>query len=241
MKTKLFFLLVGVSVLSTYNTYADEAMFEPDTEWHYLETNMQNGEKSQRTFSIQENHVNGVVYQNIQGVLLRSEGAKIWCLIDSADQQVEQLLYNFDLQVGDSIRTIDAGTYNPEAPHLYAKVTHVENITLSDGRAARQISYDNRSDDIEHIGNVKGILGAANNTILPRGIFQEFVCCSRNEYLLYETEKGACDNLDTFPDSQDTEQIVESSKKQVSKCIKEGRMFITHEKKIYTTTGQTVK
>ena len=130
--------------------------------------------------------------------LFRSSGAKVWCALDSAGTLVERLVYDFDLQVGDSI-SITVGNENgiwlvPEEDPTYAKVTNVEYIKLADGRMARRISYDYRSDDIEHIGSVKGILAPLSYPGHPDS-WSSLLCCTRSDFLLYEAESGACDTF----------------------------------------------
>ena len=59
---------------------------------------------------------------------------------------------------------------------------------------ARRISYDYRSDDIEHIGSVKGILAPLSYPGHPDS-WSSLLCCTRSDFLLYEAESGACDTF----------------------------------------------
>ena len=176
-------------------------MFPPDTRWHYV-LNILTGEPEPiiKYYSIEpiDTLINNTRYQKIQNALFRSSGAKVWCALDSVGTLVERLVYDFDLQVGDSI-SITVGNENgiwlvPEEDPTYAKVTNVEYIKLADGRMARRISYDYRSDDIEHIGSVKGILAPLSYPGHPDS-WSSLLCCTRSDFLLYEAESGACDTF----------------------------------------------
>ncbi len=176
-------------------------MFPSDTRWHYV-LNILTGEPEPiiKYYSIEpiDTLINNTRYQKIQNALFRSSGAKVWCALDSAGTLVERLVYDFDLQVGDSI-SITVGNENgiwlvPEKDPTYAKVTNVEYIKLADGRMARRLSYDYRSDDIEHIGSVKGILAPLSYPGHPDS-WSLLLCCTRSDFLLYEAKSGACDTF----------------------------------------------
>ena len=183
------------------NNNPSQPMFPSDTRWHYV-LNILTGEPEPiiKYYSIEpiDTLINNTRYQKIQNALFRSSGAKVWCALDSAGTLVERLVYDFDLQVGDSI-SITVGNENgiwlvPEEDPTYAKVTNVEYIKLADGRMARRISYDYRSDDIEHIGSVKGILAPLSYPGHPDS-WSSLLCCTRSDFLLYEAESGACDTF----------------------------------------------
>ncbi|MBQ7631880.1 MAG: hypothetical protein IJS82_03880 [Paludibacteraceae bacterium] len=209
-------------------------MFSPDTEWHYRITDSIMGTTTEYTATMRDSMVNGIVYQEIYGGLLRTEDTKVWCVIDSLGTPVEQLLYDFDMQVGDSIRTLHFAEYDPYDPPYYAKVTKVETIMLSDGRQARRISYDGRSDDIEHIGNVNGIFGATIQVLPPDGVHSDFICCTRGDYLLYEIIEGECDNITAV------ENVISDSP-SATKIYHEDQILIKSGEKVYTLQGQEVK
>lgn len=178
---------------------APDAMFPPETRWNYKHTEMYGGPDDNYVFTLQpmDTIIGNTRYQQIGSFLFRSKGAKVWCAVDSMGTFVERLVYDFDLQVGDSIRAIygydeeSAGT-NPQ----YAKVTSVEQTYLADGRYARRISYDGfRPDDIEHIGSIEGILTPLNIPVPTCGCSDQFRCCTKSDYLLYEVAQGACDTF----------------------------------------------
>lgn len=82
-------------------------------------------------------------------------------------EKKEILLYDFSMQVGDSIAQL-ADPYLG-IPTRFAKVSKTEIIKLADGRNARRIEYEQkypgpRNSDIEFVGNEQcGILGPLNN------------------------------------------------------------------------------
>lgn len=178
-----------------------EPMFTSDTEWHYKSYDMfayTDYTPTLSSISLVDTLINNIPYQKIGGILFRTKGTKVWCTMDSLGTPVERLVYDFGLQVGDSIRNVyyDEEFWMEQEYIRYAKVTSVEYITLSDGRSARRISYDNyRPDDIEHIGSVEGILFPLNFPVAECGCGDAFKCCTRNDFLLYEVSTGACDDF----------------------------------------------
>lgn len=114
-------IVIGIFVLCVHALYANEPMFSYDTEWHYRITDCFSDTTTQYTATVHDSLFNGKVYQEIYGGLLRTEGAKVWCLIDSLGMKVEQLLYDFDMQVGDSIRTLYFPEYDPYEPPIMPK------------------------------------------------------------------------------------------------------------------------
>ena len=237
MKRLFIILLLG----SICSLYAREPMFTPDTEWHYRHSEMFGGASDQYTYTLRmkDTLLNGIPYQVIGIMLLRSEGAKVWCVVDSMGESVENLLYDFDLQVGDSIRTIYA-EINPEEPPCFAKVTNVDTIILSDGRQARRIRYDGREDDIEHVGNITGIFDAIVFEQPTNGIVETFVCCTRGDNLLYERNEGDCER---WYNAEGTDAIYNVSElpSSVTKFLHNGQVLILRGNRTYTVTGQEVK
>ena len=225
-------------------------MFPSDTRWHYEHWEMYGGPNDNYNFTIQPADIiiNNTRYQQISGFLFRSSGAKVWCALDSAGTLVERLVYDFDLQVGDSIPTYYGSIYEVfEDPydHSYAKVTNVEHIYLADGRPARRISYDYRPDDIEHIGSVEGILAPLNLPIPTCGCADHFRCCTYAGTLLYEVAKGACDTF--FVNLQPTDTIPlyirDDSGTSTVDPVDPNQIYATHtgnELAIHNNTGANV-
>lgn len=223
----------GEGDCKTVHNYFD-TFFAANTQWNYRVTDHFAQTTTKKSYTLKDSVVDGRMYQCTQGVLLRTDEAKVWCLVDSMDKRIEKLLYDFDLQVNDSIGTVYTN-YASNEPCVFAKVTEVKNITLSDGRVARRISYDNREDDIEFVGSTLGLIAPANIPVVPNGIIEEFVCCTSGDYVLFEIAPSECDalvsdivNITTQPAS-------------ASKFLREGQMYILRDGKTYTITGQEVK
>ena len=230
MKRLLFIFFTAF----TSSAFAAPPFFAIGTQWNYRVTDHFAQTTTKKSYTLKDSVVDGRMYQCMQGLLLRTDGAKVWCLVDSLDKQIEKLMYDFDLQVGDSIGTIYK-EYNPDGSYMFAKVTEVKTITLSDGRVARRISYDNRADDIEFVGSTLGILAPANIPIAPNGIIEEFVCCTEGDYILFEVSSGECNALVSSTDN------ITSHPASATKLLHDGQMYIEHDGQTYSVTGQEVK
>ena len=230
MKRLLFFFLTAF----TSSAFAAPPFFAIGTQWNYRVTDHFAQTTTNKSYALKDSVVDGRMYQCTQGVLLRTDEAKVWCLVDSMDKRIEKLMYDFDLQVGDSIGTIYK-EYNPDGSYMFAKVTEVKNITLSDGRVARRISYDSRADDIEFVGSTLGLIAPANIPIAPNGIIEEFVCCTEGDYILFEVSSGECNALVSSTDN------ITSHPASATKLLRNGQLFILRDGKTYSVTGQEVK
>ena len=108
---------------------------------------------------------------------LRENNGKIYCYteninsLDHSDEYADVLLYDFNLNVGDTI----ANSYY-EGQGI-SKVTSIEKISLYDGRTAKRINYDQRPCDIEYVGSVKGLLSHLSGNLASPSILKEFLCC----------------------------------------------------------------
>ena len=223
----------GEGDCKTVHNYFD-TFFAANTQWNYRVTDHFAQTTTKKSYTLKDSVVDGRMYQCMQGVLLRTEQAKVWCLVDSMDTQTEKLLYDFDLQVDDSIATVYK-EYSPDNPNWFAKVTEVKTITLLDGRTARRISYDSRADDIEFVGSTLGLIAPANIPIAPNGIVEDFVCCTERDYVLYETAQGACDELVSSINNHASRSASDR------KFLRVGQLFIKHNGKTYDVTGKEVK
>ena len=110
--------------------------------------------------------INGKTYRLVKNYYpMRQTKDCIYMYDYSAKKEV--LLYDFSLQVGESIEQL--GDPFMGIPARYAKVSKTEIITLADGRKARRIEYEQtypapRDPDIEFVGNErKGLLGPLDN------------------------------------------------------------------------------
>lgn len=233
-------LLCGVLVCIVSFVHANEPMFHPDTEWNYRVTNVLNGTITKQTYGIRDSIVNGIKYQETHSILLRSTGAKVWCVVDSVGKPIERLLYDFDMQVGDSIGQIFFEN-EEDTPVAYYKVSNVKTIILPDGRLARQLSYENnnRPDDIEYIGNSQGLFRVISFPFPTDGTIIDFICCTLNGVVLYETAPNECDKLKNaeLTEVKNTSTNVHCDKK----ILRNGQVEIQSSKKTYTLHGMEVK
>ena len=232
--------ICGIIVCIISIVHAGEPMFLPGTEWNYVVKHVDDGPLARRTYGIRDTIVNGVEYQWICYHLMRSEGAKVWCVVDSMGHQVERLLYDFDMQVGDSIHQVYEHYDNLEfcCPDWIYTVTCVNTISLPDGRTARRLSYDSRPDDIEYVGSISGLLGPMVLTLPTNGIIEDFICCTRDGVVLYETGPNECDKLMNMVFTEEHTPV------QVSfdgKLLRDGQLFIQHGVKTYNALGVPVK
>lgn len=233
-------IFIGILLACVCSAYAEEPMFAPDTEWNHVIKPAYGGGGpiAKRTYGIRDTVVNGITYQWVRWKLLRSEGAKVWCVVDSMGKQVERLLYDFDLQAGDSIRHVFE-RYDELQPIYYSKVTHVESITLPDGRSARRLSYDSRPDDIEHVGSVLGLLEIASFDVEINGTVENFVCCTRGDNVLYETEQDDCDKLKNMIFTETEHTLTEPF--TATKFLRDGQLFINHNGNTYNAHGVRIR
>lgn len=149
--------------------------------------------------------INDKTYRNIVDgdfiAPIRQEGKKIYVHLNDKDF----LLYDFGLEVGDSIPAYGGYGYDPnnELPEIEVdRVVRIDSVTLLDGRKAKVFFYEYRSPDIEYVGDeefgvLNPIFGEQACTCLDRG---QSMCCSLNGKPIY----GACGNLhendvDTIP------------------------------------------
>ena len=221
---------------------ASEPMFLPATEWNYVVKHVDEGPLARRTYGIRDTIVNGIGYQWICYHLVRFEGAKVWCVVDSMGNQVERLLYDFDMQVGDSIHQVYEHYDNLEfcCPDWIYTVSCVDTISLPDGRTARRLSYDNDSRlDIEFIGSTWGLLGPMVLTLPTNGIIEDFVCCTRDDVVLYETGPNECDKLKNMIFTK--EENIPASDSFAGKLLHDGQLLIEHGNKTYNALGVPVK
>ncbi|MBQ9439540.1 MAG: hypothetical protein IJU35_02960 [Paludibacteraceae bacterium] len=139
-----------------------------------------------------ETEIDGLVYKNIGTHLVRVEGKKVYVRINSSQLSEELLLYDFGLNIGDSIKANYVGWYNaPE--ERWHKVVAVDNILLLNGTLARQLKYDDNMTDIEYIGTSSGDFFRAISALGP--IYEgsvSYLCCSVGDELLYEFTPHGC-------------------------------------------------
>ncbi len=150
-------------------------------------------------------------YDEYWSLWLREENNKI--LVYSAAQKKDLVLYDFTLNVGDSLLRLYVDEelssivdyYKYEADWEYTKplfVTEVSTITLLDGKEYKKWTFDNGMEYVEGIGSF-GTSYAWNDfyQLIANGpqysdVFsQHLVCASRNGKLLYQMDDAEMEQL----------------------------------------------
>ncbi len=162
--------------------------------------------------------INGKTYHNVRlynakeqqvlSIPITAEGKKIYAHIYDRDI----LLYDFGLEVGDSImhyRSINLEDGIPEDLRFdpdssYIHVTMIDSITLLDGRRAKCLHYKDRRyqeeyyirADIEYVGCSYGGLFSIIDVPLLTTCGSNACCCTLNGELIYEDYVGVCALMD---------------------------------------------
>ncbi len=156
--------------------------------------------------------INGKKYHNVKYLEapwlvfpLTADGKKIYAHIYDRDI----LLYDFGLEVGDSILHYQNIRFDADAPEdlrfgsdsAYIYVSEVDSITLLDGRRAKRLHYRRYQDehyrsDIEYIGCANGGLFSIIDVPLQTTCGGNWCCCSLNGEPIYEEYPGLCEEMD---------------------------------------------
>lgn len=183
------------------------------------------------------------------GALRFTEDKKVHIYYDNT----EYLLYDFDVQVGDTLEIfagIDYYNFHKTYPHIVTSVN-----TLDDGRlqvlldAIVRDEYANEEEKfsktwIEGIGSVDGIIH--NNAIVGVGGNGKtaLLCAYHNDECRYTTDNPAYVPLGCIYNEGDDINAVEDicvSAPSVQKIIKDGQLFILRDGKVYNAMGVEVK
>lgn len=197
--------------------------------------------------------INGKKYHNVKYLEvpwlvfpLTADGKKIYAHIYGRDI----LLYDFGLEVGDSILHYQNIRFDADAPEdlrfgsdsAYIYVSEVDSITLLDGRRAKRLHYRRYQDehyrsDIEYIGCAKGGLFSIIDVPQQTTCGSNVCCCSLNGELVYEDYAGLCEEMDIHA----TIPIVQQKTLSASKNLHNGQLLIRRDEKTYTVHGIEVK
>ena len=184
-----------------------------------------------------------------RGALRFTEDKKVYIYYDNT----EYLLYDFDVQIGDTL-DVFAGIYFYDFHKTYPHV--VTNVNkLDDGRlqvlldAIVRDEYLNQEKKfpktwIEGVGSVDGIIH--NNAII--GVEGKgktaLLCAYHNDECRYTTDNPAYVPLGCIYNEGDDINAVEDicvSAPSVQKIIKDGQLFILRDGKVYNAMGVEVK
>ena len=200
-------------------------------------------------------------YDEYCSLWLREENNKI--LVYSAAQKKDLVLYDFTLNVGDSLprlyvdyelsSVVDYFKY--EADWEYTKplfVTEVSTITLLDGKEYKKWTFDNGIEYVEGIGSF-GTSYAWNDfyQLITNGPLysdvhsQHLVCISKNGQLLYKMDDAEMEQLETeclcdgyIDTSVETNTTLNGD---TQKFIHNNHLLILRDGKTYNVMGIEVK
>ena len=152
-------------------------------------------------------------YDEYWSLWLREENNKI--LVYSAAQKKDLVLYDFTLNVGDSLPRLYVDEelssivdyFKYEADWEYTKplfVTEVSTITLLDGKEYKKWTFDNGMEYVEGIGSFGTSYAwndfyqlIANGPLYSDVFSQHLVCASKNGQLLYKMDDAEMEQLET--------------------------------------------
>ena len=196
-------------------------------------------------------------YDEYWSLWLREENNKI--LVYSAAQKKDLVLYDFTLNVGDSLPRLYVDEelssivdyFKYEADWEYTKplfVTEVSTITLLDGKEYKKWTFDNGIEYVEGIGSFGSNYGhndfyqlIVNAPRLSDVYSQHLVCASKNGQLLYKMDDAEMERLgaeclcEGYVDTSVETKITPNT--NASKLIQDGQLFILRDGKTYNVMG----
>jgi hypothetical protein len=132
--------------------------------------------------------------------LLREEDNKIFLYSQSLNKDI--VLYDFTLEVGDSLPTyikdFDGTMYSDDT----LVVTGISSVTLLDGKKYKKWTFNNSMEYVEAIGMYGGrrngnFFGLIQEDVVPCHIGTHLVCVSKNNKLLYQMDDAEMERLNT--------------------------------------------
>lgn len=132
------------------------------------------------------------------GYLLREEDNKIFLYSQSLNKDI--VLYDFTLEVGDSlpayIKDFDGTMYSDDT----LVVTDISSVTLLDGKEYKKWTFDNGMEYVEGIGMYGGhrngnFFGLIQEIVVPCHTGTHLVCVSKNGKLLYQMDDAEMERL----------------------------------------------
>ena len=132
------------------------------------------------------------------GYLLREEDNKIFLYSQSLNKDI--VLYDFTLEVGDSLPTyikdFDGTMYSDDT----LVVTDISSVTLLDGKEYKKWTFDNGMEYVEGIGMYGGhrngnFFGLIQEIVVPCHTGTHLVCVSKNGKLLYQMDDAEMERL----------------------------------------------
>lgn len=197
--------------------------------------------------------INSKTYHNVRllceaplVIPIAADGKKIYAHIYDRDI----LLYDFGLEVGDSILHYGYINFNEDVSEdrrfnedsAYIYVVEMDSITLLDGRRAKRLHYKRFQDepyrvDIEYVGCARGGLFSIIDVPLQTTCGSNVCCCSLNGELIYEDYVGVC----ALMDISNALPAVDEYEPSATILLHNGQLLIRRSDKTYDTQGREVK
>ena len=208
---------------------------------------------------------NGNAYLKYGDFYLREDNNKI--LILAVQLQKDLVLYDFTLEVGDTLTTLNVmPAYFTDRMDVYdfpvpeqnttglvlvnidtLTVTNVSAITLLDGKEYKKWTFNNGMEYAEGIGSLSGdffqLINQKRYNTCPHN--NHLVCASQNGVMLYQMDDAAIDRLGAECLCEgyvgtSVETII-TPNTNASKLIQDGQLFILRDGKTYNVMGIEVK
>ena len=141
---------------------------------------------------------NNKPYILCRGYLLREESNKILLYSESLNKEI--VLYDFTLEVGDSLPAYIEHYDETIYPADTLVVTDVSYVTLLDGKEYKKWTFNNGMEYVEGIGMYGGhrngnFVGLIQELVVPCHTGTHLVCVSKNGKLLYQMDDAEMERL----------------------------------------------
>jgi hypothetical protein len=191
---------------------------------------------------------NNKPYILCRGYLLREESNKILLYSESLNKEI--VLYDFTLEVGDSlpayIKDFDGTMYSDDT----LVVTDISSVTLLDGKEYKKWTFNNGMEYVEGFGMYGGyrngnFVGLIQELVVPCHTGTHLVCVSKNGKLLYQMDYAEMERLgaeclcEGYVDTSVETKITPNT--NARKLIQDGQLFILRDSKTYNVMGVEVK
>ena len=205
----------------------------------------------------QTKYINKKLYLWYEGFYLREENNKIF--VYSYIQQKDLLLYDFTLQLGDSLPRLylDWNLYNEEYgnvvdyPTMTGKVDPIvvvdlSEVTLLDGKQYKKWTFNNGMEYVENIGayghyNYAGdFFQLIADIVVPCLTGYHLICASKYGLLVYQMDQQGMDHLGTECLCQGIANAVEEipiSQTGSTKVINNHQLLILNNNKTFNVMG----
>jgi len=193
-------LTVGYGQTNVYHPFPDTNAFWGDKGWNIFNSSICDNTR----YGINgDTLINGINYKKIYSLsdstltnnnsiyfaAIREQNKKVYTVIGSFP---EEILYNFNLNVGDTIRYHYSLVWNGAA-NFSRVVTKIDSILLLNGKYRKRWSFDPADNCalgdtvIEGIGSVinRGLFNPFVNDMLTNGDSWHFECFKHNDTVLY--------------------------------------------------------